>query len=116
MTMSGDPIQSADFDFETNAFVIRKLLRRYRQPHELDYRCRPALGGKTALHIAEELETADNVRELVKAGASVDVVDDRGVSVLVAAQKRRNASAEAGEIFQCLLATRGGKEIRDGKV
>ncbi|EXJ91693.1 serine/threonine protein kinase [Capronia epimyces CBS 606.96] len=103
-TVAGEPLQRADYDFDTNAYMMRKLLRRYRRRDQLDRRTGPDLGGKTALHLAVELGCVDNVRALLEAGASLHVADDAGVGVLDTARSRRHVGPEAGDVLNCLLA------------
>lgn len=74
----GELVKKAEFDFETNAEIMRELLLKWREPEELDAKC--LIKGNTALHLAVSSCNVGAVEALLRAGADGKILNDELVS------------------------------------
>ncbi|KAL8901345.1 MAG: hypothetical protein Q9207_005240 [Kuettlingeria erythrocarpa] len=79
------PVLTAEFDMDTNADIMYELLVKWRQPDELNARCK--IKGNTALHLAVLARNSGAVKALVEAGASRSMVNDEGKTAVGVAEE-----------------------------
>ncbi|KAL6719266.1 hypothetical protein ACLMJK_003505 [Lecanora helva] len=75
---NGEEVHREDFDFETNAEIMRELLTKWKDPKSLNAKC--LIKGNTALHLAVSSHNANGVVALLHAGADAEVLNDDKIS------------------------------------
>lgn len=91
--VTGEDVNPAEFDFDTNADILYELLLKWKSIEELNAKC--DINESTALHLAVEVGNLEAVRSLLEAGADPRMENIEGMTPLQLVQDcQRNPAVE----------------------